>query len=114
MQNTIDLRSLREQVYEYLQIEIQEGRLIPGSYIKLNEISKRLGISKTPLRDAIIQMECEGFVSILPRKGVLLKRLTLDEIRDILQILGALEGSVLRSVFEQITSPRIAKMEKLN
>ena len=114
MENIIDFRSLREQVYEYLQNEIQEGRLLPGSYIKLNEISKRLGVSKTPLRDAIIQMECEGFVSILPRKGVLLKRLTLDEIRDILQILGALESAVLRAVFEKITPNRIAKMERLN
>ncbi len=114
MESVLDLRSLRQQVYEYLQNEIQAGRLLPGAYIKLNEISTRLGVSKTPLRDAIIQMECEGFVSILPRRGVLLKRLTLDEIRDILQILGALESAVLRSVFDQITSHRIAKMEKLN
>ena len=114
METILDFRSLREQVYEYLQTEIQEGRLLPGSYIKLNEISKRLGVSKTPLRDAIIQMECEGFVSILPRKGVLLKRLTLDEIKDILQVLGALESSVLRSVFDRITPLRLAKMEKLN
>ena len=40
---------------EYLQREIQAGRLVPGAFIKLNEISRRLGISKTPLRDAIIQ-----------------------------------------------------------
>jgi len=114
MESVLDFRSLRQQVYEYLQSEIQAGRLIPGSYIKLNEISTRLGVSKTPLRDAIIQMECEGFVSILPRRGVLLKRLTLDEIREILQILGALESAVLRSVFEMITPNLIAKMEKLN
>jgi DNA-binding GntR family transcriptional regulator len=114
METILDLRSLREQVYEYLQNEIQAGRLLPGSYIKLNEISKRLGVSKTPLRDAIIQLESEGFVSILPRKGVLLKRLSLDEIRDLLQILGALESAVLRSVFDKITPFRIKKMEKLN
>lgn len=114
MKSVLDFRSLREQVYEYLQTEIQAGRLLPGSYIKLNEISARLGVSKTPLRDAIIQMECEGFVSILPRKGVLLKRLTLEEIRDILQLLGALESAALRSVFHKITPDRIHKMEKIN
>jgi DNA-binding GntR family transcriptional regulator len=114
MESVIDFRSLREQVYEYLQNEIQAGRLVPGSYIKLNQISKRLGVSKTPLRDAIIQLECEGFVSILPRRGVLLKRMTLDEIKDILQILGALESTVLRAVFDKITSRRIEKMEALN
>lgn len=114
MDSVLDFRSLREQVYEYLQTEIQAGRLLPGSFINLNEISSRLGVSKTPLRDAIIQLECEGFVSILPRRGVLLKRLSLDEIRDILQILGALESATLRSVFDNITSVRIDQMERLN
>ena len=96
MGSLLDVRSLRQQIYEYLQKEIQAGRLVPGSFIKLNEISEHLGVSKTPLRDAIIQMECEGFVSILPRRGVLLKRLTLEEIKDILEILGALESAALR------------------
>ncbi len=114
MESVLDVRSLRQQIYEYLQKEIQAGRLVPGSFIKLNEISEQLGVSKTPLRDAIIQMECEGFVSIFPRRGVLLKKLTLEEIKDILEILGALESAALRSVFEKITPRRIKKMEKLN
>ena len=114
MGSLLDVRSLRQQIYEYLQKEIQAGRLVPGSFIKLNEISEHLGVSKTPLRDAIIQMECEGFVSILPRRGVLLKRLTIEEIKDILEIVGALESATLRSVFDRITRRRISKMEKLN
>ncbi len=114
MEGVLDVRSLRQQIYEYLQKEIQAGRLVPGSFIKLNEISEHLGVSKTPLRDAIIQMECEGFVSILPRRGVLLKKLTIEEIKDILEILGALESAVLRSVFDKITLSRIEKMETLN
>lgn len=114
MAGVLDVRSLRQQIYEYLQKEIQAGRLVPGSFIKLNEISEHLGVSKTPLRDAIIQMECEGFVSILPRRGVLLKKLTIEEIKDILEILGALESAVLRSVFDKITPGRIEKMETLN
>lgn len=114
MKSVLDARSLREQVYEYLQREIQAGRLVPGAFIKLNEISRRLGISKTPLRDAIIQMECEGFVSILPRRGVLLNRLTVEEVRGTLEILGALESATLRSVFDEITPHRIGKMERLN
>ena len=114
MVSVLDIRSLRQQIYEYLQKEIQAGRLVPGSFIKLNEISEHLGVSKTPLRDAIIQMECEGFVSILPRRGVLLKKLTIEEIKDILEILGALESATIRSVFDKITPRRIARMKKLN
>ena len=110
----LDIRSLREQVYEYLRSEIQQGRIVPGSFIKLNAISKRLGISKTPLRDAIIQMECEGFVTILPRRGVVVNKLTLEEIKNVLEIVGALESAVIVSVFDQIRTAQIIQMEKIN
>lgn len=114
MAGILDVKSLRHQIYEYLRKEIQEGRLAPGSFINLNEISKNLGVSKTPLRDALIQMECEGFVSILPRRGVLLKRLAIEEIKEILEIVGALESAILRTVFDRITPRRIERMEILN
>jgi DNA-binding GntR family transcriptional regulator len=114
MEGPIETRSLREQVYEYLKDEIQAGRLVPGSFINLNQISMHLGISKTPLRDAIIQMECEGFVSILPRRGVLLNRLTIQAIKDVLEIVGALESATIRSVFDKITPRHIEKMSALN
>lgn len=110
----LELRSLREQVYEYIRAEIQAGRIVPGSFIKLNEISRQLGISKTPLRDAIIQMECEGFVTILPRRGVLVNRPTLEEIKNNLEIVGALESAVIVDVFEQLTLEHIKAMEELN
>ena len=110
----LDVSSLREQVYEYLRAQISRGHILPGTYINLKEISRQLGISTTPLRDAIIQLECEGFVTILPRRGVLVKRLTLGEIRDYLQIIGALEVSVLLAVFPRLQSTHIARMERLN
>ncbi len=113
-QGVLEIRSLREQVYEYLRGELQAGRLVPGTYINLNDISAQLGISKTPLRDAIIQMECEGFVTILPRRGVVVNRLTLEEIRNVLEIVGALESAVILSVFDRITPDHLEKMARIN
>jgi DNA-binding GntR family transcriptional regulator len=110
----LDLKSLREKVYEYLRGEMQMGRIIPGSFIKLSAISERLGISKSPLRDAIIQLECEGFVTILPRRGVILNKLTLEEIKNVLEIVGALESAVIVAVFDQIKEGHINKMQRLN
>ncbi len=110
----LEIRSLREQVYEYLRGEMQAGRLVPGTYINLNDISGQLGISKTPLRDAIIQLECEGFVTILPRRGVVVNRLTLEEIRNVLEIVGALESAVILSVFDRITSKHLEEMARIN
>ena len=110
----LNTKSLREQVYEYLRDEIHNRNLLPGSTINMNEISQQLGISKTPLRDAIIQLEIEGFVTILPRRGVTVKKLTLQEIKDSYEIIGALEGSVILNIFDKIKPSHISRMEKLN
>ena len=110
----LNTKSLREQVYEYLRDEIQNRNLLPGSTINLNNISQQLGISKTPLRDAVIQLEIEGFVTILPRRGVTVKKLTLQEIKDSYEIVGALEGSVILNEFEKISASHISQMEALN
>ena len=110
----LNTKSLREQVYDYLRDEINSRKILPGEFINLNQLSEQLGISKTPLRDAIIQLEIEGFVTILPRRGVTVKKLSLDEIKDAYEIVGALEGSVILSVFDKINSSHITQMEKLN
>ena len=112
--NPFELRSLREQVYQYLRVEMQNGHITPGEYIRLNEMSERLGISKTPLRDAIIQLECEGFVTILPRRGVLMNRLTLQDVKDAYDIVGALEASVLIDVCSRFTADRLDAMAAIN
>lgn len=110
----INPKSLREQVYEFLRQELSNGNLVPGSSINLSEISQQLGISKTPLRDALIQLEVEGFVTISPRRGFFVNRLSLDEVRHCYEIVGALETAVILSNFDRIDGNRIAKMKWLN
>lgn len=110
----LQLRSLREQVYEYLRDAINRGELDPGSFLDQTRLSETLGISKTPLRDALIQLETEGFVSILPRRGVVVNELTLEDIRHHYEIIGALEGVALMSVADQLGEPELAHMRSLN
>lgn len=110
----INSKSLREQVYDFLRRELQRGKLVPGSSIDLNAISAQLGISKTPLRDALIQLEAEGFVTISPRRGIFVNRLSLDEIRHYYEVIGALEAAALSSVFQAIGAAELAEMRKLN
>lgn len=62
----LNLKSLKEQVYEYLRSQMEKGKIRPGSTINMDETSRKLGVSKTPLRDALLQLEMEGFISILP------------------------------------------------
>ncbi|MFZ5632032.1 MAG: GntR family transcriptional regulator [Bacillota bacterium] len=110
----LNVISLREQVYQYLRDKIHAGELRPGSFINLDRLSMELSISKTPLKEALIKLECEGFVEILPRRGFLVKKLTYQEIRDYYEIIGSLESSVVLSVFDQITTDHIAEMKRSN
>lgn len=107
-------KSLREQIYDFLRKELHSGNLAPGSSINLNELTRLLGVSKTPLRDALLQLEVEGFVNFSARRGVFVNRLTLDAIRHCYEMLGALEVAVIFSNFARIDGNRIAKMKWLN
>jgi DNA-binding GntR family transcriptional regulator len=108
------LKSLREQVYEFLRQELYTGTLVPGSCLNLNEISRQLRISRTPLRDALLQLETEGFVTIVPRSGVFVNNLTADAIRHCYEIVGALETSAILSNLDKINDSLIDKMKWLN
>ena len=110
----LPLRSLREEVYERLRTLMNRGRLRPGKYLDLNALAKQIGISRTPLRDALLRLECEGFVEIHNRRGVRIAPLTLDRIRHIYEILAALESTALRDVGPRITAAIVARMNELN
>ncbi|HJV48049.1 MAG TPA: GntR family transcriptional regulator [Geothrix sp.] len=107
-------RSLREQVYDYLRAEMNRGGLEPGAFLDLNAIAERLGISRTPLRDALLQLEVEGHMELQPRRGFRLKALSLDEIRNIYQIVGALESSAVMIAGPRIGRAGLAKMKTEN
>lgn len=107
-------RSLREEVYEFLREAMNQGRLRPGNYLNLNALAEELGTSRTPLRDALLRLESEGFVQIQNRKGVRIAELTLDSIRNIYEIVGGLESAALTSVADRITPETVGEMEGLN
>jgi len=110
----LTIKSLKEQVYDYLREQMRSGRLLAGSVIDMEETSKKLGVSKTPLRDALLQLEMEGFVSILPRRKVIVNPLTLQDIRNMYEIIGALESAALLSAFDRIQDADIRQLEQLN
>ena len=114
LDGVLQLRSLREQVYEYLRDAINRGELDVGCFLDQKQLSESLGISKTPLRDALIQLEIEGFVSILPRRGVVVNQLSLADIRHIYEIVGALEGVAVVSVADRLGPADLGQMRYLN
>ncbi|MCJ7587069.1 MAG: GntR family transcriptional regulator [Candidatus Aminicenantes bacterium] len=109
----LNIRSLKEQVYEYIREEMHKGHLLPGSVINMDETSRMLGVSKTPLRDALLQLEMESFVTILPRRGVIVNPLSFEDIKNYYEIIGALESTALFLSRDNMKEATIKSMEKL-
>lgn len=105
---------LRQQVYDYLRGQMNSGELRPGSAIHLEEMSSRFGISRTPLREALLQLESEGFVTIYPRRGIVVNHLTEEDIHNAYEIIGALEAAVIFNERNKITDTQISNLRQLN
>ncbi|MEH0020406.1 MAG: GntR family transcriptional regulator [Desulfobacter sp.] len=102
--------SLRMQVYDRIRMEMDKGHFSPGSFIRLNALSKQMGISKTPLREAMIRLETEGFVTIYPRQGVVVNRFDLDDSRYLFGVIGSLESDMVTANFDRFDASVTAGM----
>jgi DNA-binding GntR family transcriptional regulator len=114
MSDGLKFSSLSDQVYAYLRRQMNQGDLLPGSTINIGEIANQLGISKTPLRDALIHLELEGFVTILPRRGVRVNQLTIEDVKNAYDAVGLVESFIIVECIDQINSTNIKKLESLN
>lgn len=103
--------SLSSGVYEELRRRLNAGTLTPGQFLDLRALGRELGLSRTPLRDALIRLEIEGFVAIYPRRGVMVKALQFSEIRDIYQIIGALEAAAIEGMSLRFRASDAGRME---
>ncbi len=105
---------LRTQVYEYLREALRTGKIKPNMFISINQVVKELGMSRTPLRDALLQLQCEGFVTFLPQRGIRVNSLNDNDFVDIYEMLGALDSRVLLSVCDKMGSREVSRMKKIN
>lgn len=110
----LNVKSLKEQVYEYLREQMRTGAILPGSAIDMEETSKKLGVSKTPLRDALLQLEMEDFVTIRPRRMIVVNVLTETDIRNYYEVIGALESTALLKAFDALKPSDVERMQALN
>ena len=83
--------SLVEKAYDWLKSRIMSDRLAAGQTIDDREIAAQLGLSRTPVREAIQMLRGEGFVEVIPRKGTRVAHITLADLRDVYQAITALE-----------------------
>jgi len=105
-------KSLKEIVHDFLVQALRSGRLQPGDRIREKEICQQLGVSRTPVREALLQLEPLGLVSFLPRQGIVVNALTERDVEDLFETIGALEAAAARLAVTKLAETDIAKLEK--
>ncbi len=103
----LENRTLRQQVADHLRAEILEGRLPPGTELGEATLAASLHVSRGPLREALGQLAAEKLVTIVPRKGAIVRRLTRQEFLDAYQVREALESLAIR-----LAVPRMSDAER--
>jgi DNA-binding GntR family transcriptional regulator len=109
----LDNRTLREQVIDHLREEILSSRLSPGTELGEVALARSLGISRGPLREALGQLAAEGLVTIAPRRGAFVTRLTRQEFLDAYQVREALESLAINLAVPRLTEDDKAELHRM-
>lgn len=106
-------RHLKDEAFAQLRALLLSGELAPGSFVSERQLVDRLGMSKTPIRVAMERLARDGFVEILPQRGVRVRQLSLREIVEHYELREALETWTVRRVAQRITDEQIAQLRDL-
>lgn len=109
--NLDNYKPLREVVFENMRKAIIEGVLKPGERLMEIQLADQLGVSRTPVREAIRMLELEGLVIMLPRKGAYVANISKKDLLDILEVRVGLEGLAAYCAAERMTEDDIKKLE---
>lgn len=105
--------SLTQRIFNMLQNRILNGIYSDGERLCELKLTKELCISRTPVREAIFQLEQEGLVKIIPNKGAVVTGITQEDIKDIYSIRIQVEGLAAKLCAERITSQEIERLEEI-
>ena len=100
MAGRFDTATIKEQVYQILRRELVRQRYEPGEWLQENEIAERLNVSRSPVREALRMLTGEGLLVEVPKKGVYVRKLTEDKIRENFSIRCLLEVNAIQSLHD--------------
>ena len=102
--------SLKDRAYQNIKLQIIRGTLKPGTRLPEEELSKAMNISRAPIREAFNRLEKEGFVTIIPRKGAAVSKITAQAIEDIFEIREYLESLAVKNCIGKISTEKLEKV----
>lgn len=107
-------QTLREKILETIRDAILKGSLKPGERVSEPDLAERFGISRTPIREAFRQLESEGYLQVVPRKGAVVASLSERDIEEFYAIKIILEGFAARMAADKLTAKEIERLESIN
>jgi DNA-binding GntR family transcriptional regulator len=108
-----DILTKKQYAADWLREMIVSGDLTPGRRVRQQEIADRLGISATPVREAILQLETEGYLEAIPHVGVRVAELPADHRDEVTELRKLLEGQLARTAAARITDEQIERLSEL-
>jgi len=107
-------QTLREKILETIRDAILKGTLKPGERVSEPELAERFGISRTPIREAFRQLESEGYLEVVPRKGAVVASLSERDVVEFYSIKSILEGHAARIAAERMSERDLERLEAIN
>ena len=101
-------RSLKQIVHDHMLAAMRDGRLKPGHRIRQEEICDSLGVSRTPVREALLQLETVGLVSFISRQGIVVNDLTEEDMKNLFETIAPLEAAAARLATPHLTDEDFA------
>ena len=103
---------LRDVVFNTLRQAILKGELTPGERLMEIQLAERLGVSRTPIREAIRKLELEGLVLMIPRKGAEVAKISEKSLRDVLEVRRSLEELAIELACQRMSEDEIKQLEE--
>ena len=104
-------KTLKDHVYDYIAGEIQVGRLIPDQRINESVICDELKISRTPVREALIQLAAEGILENKARRGFVIKTLSPEDACELYEVIGLLDGFAAKKACDYLSKQDCSDMQ---
>ncbi len=107
-------QTLREKILESIREAILKGSLKPGEKVAEPELAEKFGISRTPIREAFRQLESEGYLTVVPRKGAVVAAMSERDVQEFYAIKSILEGYAASLAAANLTDKELKKLETIN
>ena len=111
-ENANEYLPLRDVVFNTLRESILKGEMKPGERLMEIHLANKLGVSRTPIREAIRMLELEGLVTMIPRRGAEVAQISEKGLKDVLEVRQALDALAMELACERITESEIAALKK--